>query len=43
VPGIVAQVQVVVLGKQLADAMQDGQSAVATVEDAYWAHFSCTS
>ena len=32
--GIVAEVQVVVLGKQLADAVQDGQSAIAAVEDA---------
>ena len=33
-PCIVAQVQIVVLGKQLAYAVQDGQSAIATVENA---------
>ena len=32
--GVVAQVEVVVLGKQLADAMKDGQTTVAAVEDA---------
>ena len=30
---IVAQVQEVVLGQQLADAMQNGQSAISTVKD----------
>ena len=32
--GIVAQIEVVVFGQQLADAMQDGESAVTTVENA---------
>ena len=32
--GIVAQIKVIVFGKQLADAMQDGETAVAAVEDA---------
>ena len=32
--GIVAQIHVVVLGQQLADAMKDGQTAVARVENA---------
>ena len=32
--GIVAQIKIIVFGKQLADAMQDGESAVAAVEDA---------
>ena len=44
--GVVAEVQVVVLRHQLSDLPQDGQSAVAGVEDAYrsageyvgWAH-----
>ena len=32
--GIIAQIQVIVLGKQLADAVKNGKSAVATVKDA---------
>ena len=32
--GIVAQIEVIVLGKQLTDTVQDGQSAIAAVENA---------
>ena len=32
--GVVAEIKVVVFGKQLADAMQDGEAAVAAVENA---------
>ena len=32
--GIVAQIKIIVLGKQLADAVQDGQASIAAVEDA---------
>ena len=32
--GIIAQIQIVVLGQQLADAMQNGQSPIPAVEDA---------
>ena len=32
--GVVAQIKIIVFGKQLADAMQNGESAVAAVEDA---------
>ena len=32
--GVVAQVEVVVLGKQLAYAVKDGETAVAAIEDA---------
>ena len=38
--GIVAQIKIIVLGKLLADGMQDGQSAVAAVEDAYRARIT---
>ena len=31
--GIVAQIKIVVLGKQLADAVQDSESAIAAVKD----------
>ena len=31
--GIVAQIHVIVLGQQLTDAVQNGQSAVAAIED----------
>jgi hypothetical protein len=32
--GIVAQIEVIVSRKQLADAMKDGESAVTAIEDA---------
>ena len=32
--GIVAQIQIIVFGEQLANAMQNGESAIAAIEDA---------
>ena len=35
--GIVAQIKEIVLGEHLTDTMQNGQSTIATVENADWA------